>query len=194
MSAIFPKAALTPVVDPKDMSSDPLAVANYKDDPLNTGGNLMARVAVEADNRGVNLQKATTAAGIACPLYMAHGTRDACTSLKKAKIFFEGTSLFTLPQVQQLDQSLRVLLPTKPFDCVRCGAIQGVFVPLDLSLVELLDTGEPAAALLALDRAVAEGNLTQHGVGLSLHGRLEVHPGGLRHISWSDAQDPVLLR
>jgi len=92
MSAIFPKAALTPVVDPKDMSSDSLAVANYKDDPLNTGGNLMARVAVEADKRGVNLQKATTAAGIACPLYMAHGTKDACTSLKKAKIFFEGTS------------------------------------------------------------------------------------------------------
>ena len=92
MSAMFPKAALTPVVDPKDMSSDPLAVKNYMDDPLNTGGNLMARVAVEGDNRGVNLQKTSTAAGVSCPLYMAHGTRDACTSLKKAKIFFEGAS------------------------------------------------------------------------------------------------------
>ena len=89
-SEIIPKVATTPVVNAKDMSSDPAAVKNYSEDPLNSRGNLFARVAVEANSRGENLQKGDgPAKGILCPLYMTHGKKDACCSLRKAKMFFK---------------------------------------------------------------------------------------------------------
>lgn len=90
VSSLLPAVALTPAVAPSMMSSDPEAVTNYAQDPLNTKGNLFARLAWETELAMRELTART--AEISCPLYMTHGSKDICTSRIKAKYFFEKVS------------------------------------------------------------------------------------------------------
>ncbi|GMH83089.1 hypothetical protein TrST_g8022 [Triparma strigata] len=90
VSALLPKLALTPAVSPSMMSSDPEAVKNYANDPLNTRGNLAARLAWETELAFRALKKQS--AQVTCPLYVTHGSKDVCTSRKESKAFFEAVS------------------------------------------------------------------------------------------------------
>ncbi|PNH07227.1 hypothetical protein TSOC_006311 [Tetrabaena socialis] len=88
MAALVPRARLVPAVRPQDMSQDPQVVADYISDPLNTVGPVRARTGNEM-LRGFHAINAA-ASQLTLPVFVAHGTRDACTNAAASRRFVEG--------------------------------------------------------------------------------------------------------
>ncbi|KAG2444677.1 hypothetical protein HXX76_001421 [Chlamydomonas incerta] len=88
MSALIPHAKLVPAVRPEDMSQDPAVVASYLNDPLNTQGNVRTRTGNEMLRGFAEVGKNATK--LTLPVYVAHGTKDACTSAAASRRFVEG--------------------------------------------------------------------------------------------------------
>ncbi|KXZ45342.1 hypothetical protein GPECTOR_56g439 [Gonium pectorale] len=88
LATLVPHARVVPAVRPEDMSQDPKVVAEYVTDPLNTVGNLQARSANELLRGMAELQRA--APELRLPVYVCHGSRDACTSAAASRRFVEG--------------------------------------------------------------------------------------------------------
>ncbi|KAG2493417.1 hypothetical protein HYH03_008542 [Edaphochlamys debaryana] len=88
LASLIPRARVVPAVRPEDMSQDPAVVADYIADPLNTvgpvralTGNQMLQGFAEVGRR---------AGEVVLPVYVAHGTKDACTSISASRRFVEG--------------------------------------------------------------------------------------------------------
>ncbi|EFJ43481.1 hypothetical protein VOLCADRAFT_45539, partial [Volvox carteri f. nagariensis] len=88
LSLLIPRARVVPAVRPEDLSPDPVLVAEYVNDPLNTVGPVRARTANEL-LRGF-AEVCCRAPELRLPVYVCHGTRDAITSAAASRRFAEG--------------------------------------------------------------------------------------------------------
>ena len=87
LSWLVPTWRIVPAVRPEDMSKDPLSVADYTNDPLNTIGNTSARTGNEVLQAFRGLVPQYSA--VTVPVLALHGTHDHCTSLSAVERFVE---------------------------------------------------------------------------------------------------------
>ncbi len=85
-SRAYPKFALPSGLDGKDMSHDPVKAAAYDSDPL-VFGKATARWFTEATAAQEEVFR--SAAHLALPLYVAHGTADKVASFEESKRVFD---------------------------------------------------------------------------------------------------------
>lgn len=90
LSAVVPKARIVPAVDPKFLNKDSQKVAEYVNDPLNSPGNLPARVGNEA-LKGFKWLRPRYG-DFTLPILALHGGQDKVTSLKGTRAFVDGAS------------------------------------------------------------------------------------------------------